>query len=107
MNKTLAFLLGMLGINATSACSQQVFENADVKTFAELVNNPDIQLVDVRTTAEFAEGHIEGALNIDVKSSMLTLRATVRSLRPRMARKQPAHRLVNMLCHLQVALRAN
>ena len=69
MNKTLAFLLGMLGINATSACSQQVFENADVKTFAELVNNPDIQLVDVRTTAEFAEGHIEGALNIDVKSS--------------------------------------
>ena len=68
MNKTIAFLLAMLGINATSACSQQVFENADVKTFAEYANNPDIQLVDVRTSEEFAEGHIEGVLNMDVKS---------------------------------------
>ena len=68
MNKTIAFLLAMLGINATSACSQQVFENADVKTFAEYTNNPDIQLVDVRTSEEFAEGHIEGVLNMDVKS---------------------------------------
>lgn len=69
MNKTIAFLLAMLGVNATSACSQQTFENADVKTFAEYANNPDIQLLDVRTSEEYAEGHIEGALNLDVKAA--------------------------------------
>ena len=69
MNKTIAFLLAMLGINVTSACGQQAFENADVKAFAEYANNPDVQLVDVRTSEEFAEGHLEGALNMDVKSS--------------------------------------
>lgn len=67
MNKTLVFLLGMIGLNVSSACSQQVFENADVETFAELINTTDAQLLDVRTADEYAEGHIEGALNIDVK----------------------------------------
>lgn len=29
-------------------------------------NNPDLVIVDVRTSGEFKTGHIEGALNIDV-----------------------------------------
>lgn len=29
-------------------------------------NNPDLLIVDVRTSGEFETGHIEGALNIDV-----------------------------------------
>lgn len=69
MNKTLAFLLGLMGLNATSACSQQLYENADVKTFAELIDNPEVQLLDVRTAEEYSEGHIERAFNVDVKQS--------------------------------------
>ena len=67
MNKVLAFLLGVLGMNATSACCQQNYENADVETFTQLTNKADVQLVDVRTSEEFAEGHLEGAVNIDYK----------------------------------------
>ena len=55
----------MLGL--TSACGQQNFENTDVKGFAELAANPNAVIVDVRTAEEFNEGHIDGALNIDVK----------------------------------------
>ena len=69
MNKTLALLLGVLGLNATSACSQQKYENADVTAFAELTNQADVQLVDVRTAEEFAEGHLAGALNLDMKQA--------------------------------------
>lgn len=67
MNKTLAFILAMLGLNVGTACSQQDYKNMDVSQFAELITNENVQLVDVRTAEEFAEGHIDGALNIDVK----------------------------------------
>ncbi len=59
MNKTLAFILAMLGLNVGTACSQQDYENMDVSQFAELITNENVQLVDVRTAEEFAEGHIE------------------------------------------------
>ena len=49
MNKALAFILGMLGLGTSTACSQHAFEDADVQAFAELIQNPDVQLLDVRT----------------------------------------------------------
>lgn len=33
-----------------------------------LKEEPTIQLIDVRTAEEYAEGHLEGAVNIDYKS---------------------------------------
>lgn len=65
MKKIITCLLATLGL--TSACGQQNFENTDVKGFAELAANPNAVIVDVRTAEEFNEGHIDGALNIDVK----------------------------------------
>ena len=65
MNRLLTCLLAVLGLN--TACGQQNFENADVQGFAELVRDSNVVVLDVRTADEFAEGHIERAVNIDYK----------------------------------------
>lgn len=62
MKKILTCLLATLGL--TTACSQN-FENADVQVFSELVADTNIVVLDVRTEAEFAEGHIQRAVLID------------------------------------------
>ena len=43
------------------------YKNLTAGQFQELINDSNVQLVDVRTVAEFTEGHIPGSLNIDVK----------------------------------------
>ncbi len=35
-------------------------------------DNPDFVILDVRTPAEYSDGHIENALNVDVKSESFT-----------------------------------
>jgi rhodanese-related sulfurtransferase len=65
MNRLLTCLLAVLGLN--TACGRQNFENADVQGFAELVKDSNVVVLDVRTADEFAEGHIERAVNIDYK----------------------------------------
>ena len=63
MKKILTCLLTLLGLN--TACGQQYFENTDVQGFAELIADANVIVLDVRTAAEFAEGHIQGAILID------------------------------------------
>ena len=63
MKKILTCLLATIGL--TSACGQQNFENTDVQGFSELKADPNVVVLDVRTAAEFAEGHIKGAIRID------------------------------------------
>ena len=59
--------LAVLGLN--TACGQGNFENTDVQGFAELVADTSVVVLDVRTAAEFAEGHLERAINIDYNQS--------------------------------------
>lgn len=63
MNKILTCLLATLGL--TTAYGQQNFENTDVQGFTELIADSNVVVLDVRTAAEFAEGHIKGAILID------------------------------------------
>ena len=42
--------------------------NLSVTQFAEEIKQPSIQVLDVRTPAEFAEGHLANSLNIDFES---------------------------------------
>ena len=63
MKKILTCLLTVLGL--TSACGQQNFENTDVQDFTTLMADSSVVILDVRTAAEFAEGHIPGAILID------------------------------------------
>ena len=67
MKKILTCLLSILGL--TTACGQANYENADVKGFAELMNDPNVVVLDVRTAEEYKEGHLEWALNIDQAKS--------------------------------------
>jgi len=55
--------LATLGL--TTACGQANYENTDVKGFAELMNDPNVVVLDVRSADEFKDGHLEGAMNID------------------------------------------
>lgn len=48
------------------------YTSVDAKQFAEAISNPQMQIVDVRTPQEFMEGHIPGAVNIDVNSKDFT-----------------------------------
>ena len=48
----------------------------DVSAFASRLAKNDAQLVDVRTAAEYASGHILGALNLDQTGGQLEERAT-------------------------------
>ena len=65
MKKLIACLLASIGLN--TACAQANYENADVDGFAELMNDPNVVVLDVRTAEEFNEGHLVGAMNIDWK----------------------------------------
>ena len=50
-----------------SACGSEASSvtNLSVTQFAEEIKQPSIQVLDVRTPAEFAEGHLANSLNID------------------------------------------
>ncbi len=63
MKKIITCLLATLGL--ATACGQDNFENTDVQGFAELIADTNAVLLDVRTAAEFTEGHIKGAILID------------------------------------------
>ena len=63
MKNIITCLLATLGL--TTACGQQNYENTDVKGFLALTETPRVVVLDVRTPAEYAEGHLAGAVNID------------------------------------------
>ncbi|MCR4809149.1 MAG: rhodanese-like domain-containing protein [Prevotella sp.] len=61
--KIITCLLAVLGL--TSACGQGNYENVDVDGFATLIADSSVVVLDVRTAAEFEEGHLQGAVLID------------------------------------------
>ncbi len=59
--------------SSTETTSQSATaESLDVTAFAERVATDGVVVLDVRTPAEFAEGHLPGAVNIDVESGDFT-----------------------------------
>lgn len=61
------------GIDETSAGVQRTQgvpepgAEVDASTFAQAMARPETVVLDVRTPAEFAEGHLPGAVNLDVE----------------------------------------
>lgn len=58
-----AFSLAML---ACTGKKDDKFKNLSVDQFEELIKDNNIQLVDVRTLAEYSDGHIPGSININI-----------------------------------------
>ena len=57
------------GLAAIFGCSAKGFVSVSASEFATEIAKEGVQLVDVRTASEYAEGHIPGAVNIDLFSS--------------------------------------
>lgn len=51
-----------------SSAQNAAYTSLDNKDFAKIVKQKKMQVVDVRTTAEFATGHLPKAVNMDVNS---------------------------------------
>ena len=66
--KNVLLLFFIFAMNSCVQCSHTGgrFERLSVAEFKEFINNPDVQLVDVRTAEEYNAGHIPGSINIDV-----------------------------------------
>ena len=82
MKKMITALLAALGVSL-GATAQELFENVDVNRFEQVISSDSVQLVDIRTPAEYAEGHLAGAVNINVKDSAFLTNALARLDRKR------------------------
>lgn len=61
----MAMIFSFLGCNAQPTAYQSV----DVESFAKVMSQSDAVLLDVRRADEYAEGHLPGAIQIDVTQS--------------------------------------
>lgn len=68
MKKPLIFVLAAV-LMLTGCSSSKSATNLDAAGFAEQITKADVITLDVRTPGEFMEGHISGAINIDVEGS--------------------------------------
>lgn len=67
MKRTLKICLTMGLMSLLFGCAPKPsFRSVDAEQFAREIEREEVQLVDVRTAEEFAEGHIPGAVNMDV-----------------------------------------
>lgn len=59
------------------------FTSVDAEAFARELSKTEVQLVDVRTPEEYAEGHIPGAVNMNVQDAAFDQQlATLDKTRP-------------------------
>ena len=62
----MAVLLSLVLLFFSSCSKNNGVETIPAKEFAKVISNPDVQLIDVRSTEEFIEGNIEGSVNISL-----------------------------------------
>lgn len=63
MNRVLIALMGLLSFLSVHAGG---YPSVDAEEFARVIQDTSVCLLDVRTEKEYAEGHIEGSVCIDV-----------------------------------------
>lgn len=58
----------VIGLSACAGESNAAVTNLNVSEFANVLATEDVVILDVRTPAEFSDGHIANAINIDAQS---------------------------------------
>lgn len=61
---------------ASGTATPAAWSHVDAATFASAIKANGIVVLDVRTPTEFADGHIEGARNVDVNDPAFTTQLT-------------------------------
>ncbi|HEY3292765.1 MAG TPA: rhodanese-like domain-containing protein [Candidatus Nanopelagicaceae bacterium] len=73
MNKRVVAGIGVLiaGALLLAGCSSNkgAITNMNAKDFSNITQQSNVVILDVRTPGEFSQGHIQGAMNIDVEAS--------------------------------------
>ena len=65
-------------IAASCLSPKKGYRSVTAEEFSDIISNdPEVQILDVRTPAEYAEGHIYNAINVDVKSAQFEKRVEV------------------------------
>ena len=67
-----AILCNLLGCTA----QQQKFESLDAEAFEQVISDTSVVRLDVRSIDEYASGHIDKAINIDVMKDDFKTKAT-------------------------------
>jgi rhodanese-related sulfurtransferase len=65
----LGLLLGTTALVAGCSSSSSSVQNVSAQEFMTAAAEPGTVVVDVRTPGEYAAGHVDGAVNIDVESA--------------------------------------
>ena len=80
--KLLYFLLMVSAIFSGQVCTDAdtIVKKRSAEEFSKLIAEKGTVLLDVRTAEEFAEGHISGALNIDINKEDFAQRAATLNL---------------------------
>lgn len=65
--KALLIILSLAAITLLACQSKNEFKSISVDEFETLIAQPNVQRLDVRTLAEYNEGHIPNSFNLDVK----------------------------------------
>ena len=66
MNKIMKQIFILLAATVLAVGCGKGYDSVDAQEFSETLKNPDVQIIDTRTPQEFSEGHIPGAVNIDL-----------------------------------------
>ena len=65
--------IALWGLIACGSSSKNDFPNLSPDEFERLIQDENVQRVDVRTVAEYSEGHIPGSININVLDEQLLM----------------------------------
>ena len=65
--KALLSIISFIAITLLACQSKSDFKSINVEEFETLIAQPEVQRLDVRTLAEYKEGHIPGSLNLNVR----------------------------------------